>query len=226
MMRLVVRRKAFPAVGRAPERIVFNDFALSLRQGEVCVLVGPSGVGKSTLLNIAAGLDRAFAGEREVPEGPIGYVFQNARLLPWLTARRNIEVVLPEMAREPRHAEASRWLEAIGLAEAGEVHPARLSVGMARRVAVARALAVAPRLLLLDEPFAALDAANARGIAELVRAEITARRPTTLIVTHDLAEVPFADRVVSLAGAPARIVGDARRDAADGEDKRMEEAAE
>lgn len=196
--------KAFPARSDAPERCIFDDFHLSLAAGEVCALTGPSGIGKSSLLQIVAGLDREFAGTvKDVPR-PIGYLFQNPRLLPWRTARQNLELVLPD-----RPYEALRWLARVGLEEAANVYPSRLSVGMARRVALARALAVEPRLLLLDEPFSALDADTARRMQDLLREEIAHLGATVLLVTHSWQEAAaLSHRIVTIEGSPARIVRD------------------
>ncbi len=203
-MRIAIERKVFPAQDEAPARIVFEDLHLEIREGEVCALVGPSGIGKTTLLQIAAGLDPDFTGAVTGRPEPVGYLFQAPRLLPWRTARENLELVLPERPRE-----AAVWLDRVGLSEAAEVYPQRLSLGMARRVSLARALAVRPSLLLLDEPFAALDEATADAMQRLVAGELARSRPTTLLVTHQWSEaVALADRVVALAGSPARIASD------------------
>jgi len=202
-LRIVISRKRFPAKGEAPAKVLFEDLSIELREGEVCAVVGTSGTGKTSLLQIAAGLDRDFAGCVSGRPEPIGYLFQAPRLLPWRTARENLELVLGNAN------EADSWLARVGLAGEGDVFPQRLSLGMARRVALARALAVRPRLLLLDEPFSALDEATAESMQRLVAEQIAALRPTTLLVTHHRHEAAaLADRVVTLAGAPARIVGD------------------
>lgn len=197
-------RKVFPAQGDAPERRLFENLHLSVAPGEVCAITGPSGIGKSSLLQIVAGLDRDFEGSIKGIPHPIGYLFQNPRLLPWRTARENLELVLPD-----RQQEALVWLKRIGLEEAANVYPSRLSVGMARRVALARALAVQPQLLLLDEPFSALDADNASLMQTLLREEITRRSLSVLLVTHSWQEVAaLAHRMVALEGSPAGIVSD------------------
>jgi NitT/TauT family transport system ATP-binding protein len=204
-------------------RIVLRDVAFRTRPGEFVALVGPSGCGKTTLLNIAAGLDAAFVGTVRGGGGPpssarLGYVFQEPRLLPWLTVFENIALVLP---RNVEAAKIEALLAEVGLAAARDVLPPRLSTGMARRAAIARAFAVRPELLLMDEPFVSLDDAAADGLR---RALLTLwrRRPTTvLFVTHDLREALFlADRVLLLSDAPGCVLDavavPAAREARDG----------
>jgi ABC-type nitrate/sulfonate/bicarbonate transport system ATPase subunit len=201
---ITITRKVFPAQHDAPERLVFEDFHLTLAAGEICAVTGPSGTGKSSLLQIVAGLDRDYEGRITGLSGPLGYLFQAPRLLPWRTTGQNLELVLPDAPEE-----AARWLARVGLAGSEGVYPQRLSVGMARRVSLARALCVRPALLLLDEPFTALDGAMARQMHELVREELHRLRPTTLLVTHSGQEAAaLADRIILLEGSPARIVDD------------------
>jgi NitT/TauT family transport system ATP-binding protein len=201
---ITVGRKVFPAQGGAPARLLFENLDLALAPGEVCAVVGPSGVGKTTLLQITAGLDRAYDGTVTGRPARIGYHFQSPRLLPWRTARENLGLVLPG-----RPDDALAWLDRVGLAEAAEVYPQRLSLGMARRVSLARALAIEPQLLLLDEPFAALDEATAGAMQRIVAGELARLRPTTLLVTHHRSEAAaLAHRLVTLEGSPARIVDD------------------
>jgi ABC-type nitrate/sulfonate/bicarbonate transport system ATPase subunit len=203
-MRIDIERKVYPAQAGAPARALFERFSLELRDGEVCAIVGRSGVGKSSLLQMIAGLDRDFIGCIKGSPHPIGYLFQSPRLLPWRTARENLELVLPghpEKARE--------WLQQVGLAGSENVYPQRLSLGMARRVALARALAVRPKLLLLDEPFSALDDTTARGMQDLVGMHLEQLRPTTILVTHHRHEAAaLADRIITLDGSPAGVVDD------------------
>ncbi|AZO09455.1 ATP-binding cassette domain-containing protein [Mesorhizobium sp. M3A.F.Ca.ET.080.04.2.1] len=204
MLEIRIEAKAFPTQGGRKRRAIFRDFALDVPEGQVCVLAGPSGVGKSTLLSIVSGIDRGFGGTISGRALPVGMMFQTPRLLPWLTALRNIELAIPG-----REHEAPRWLAAVGLEDHGEDHPQRLSGGMARRVALARALAVEPALLLLDEPFASLDETTAEAMRLLLGGIFAKRRPTTLLVTHDLAHASaLADRVVVLEGSPAGITRD------------------
>jgi NitT/TauT family transport system ATP-binding protein len=203
-MRIDIERKVYPAQAGAPSRALFEGLSLELREGEVCAVVGSSGVGKSSLLQMIAGLDRDFIGSIEGCPAPLGYLFQSPRLLPWRTARENLELVL---SGQPEKAE--RWLQQVGLAGSEDVYPQRLSLGMARRVALARALAVGPRLLLLDEPFSSLDEAIAKGMQDLVHTHLKQLRPTTILVTHNRQEAAaLADRIITLDGSPAQVVDD------------------
>jgi sulfonate transport system ATP-binding protein len=177
---------------------------------EFCVITGPSGCGKTTLLNIIAGLDRDYGGTVRfgpVPAPKIGYVFQNPRLLPWRTVRENIALVLPHHGRSAELVDA--LLAEIGLADAADVYPTRLSGGMARRAALARAFAIAPDLLLMDEPFLSLDAAAADRLRGLLLRLVSMRPATVLFVTHDLTEaVQLADRILVLSSAPGRVTAE------------------
>jgi NitT/TauT family transport system ATP-binding protein len=168
-------------------RMILRAITLTLIPGEVTALVGPSGCGKSSLMRIAAGLDPDFIGHRtwlghSAPR--IGMVFQEPRLLPWRTVRQNI--LLAQTTENPGLAD--HLLARLGLAACADAWPATLSLGMARRAAIARALAVEPDLLLLDEPFASLDPAMVAQVHALL-AEIWQARPiATLLITHDRAE--------------------------------------
>lgn len=176
-------------------------------------VVGPSGCGKSTLLHIAAGLDTRFEGRLETPQGAQrqAYLFQAPRLLPWLTAAENVALV--REARGEGRASALKaandYLHLVGLGGNERRYPNHLSGGMQQRVAMARALAVEPQLMLMDEPFASLDELTARRLrAELV--ELCRRSPrTVLFVTHNVTEAAFlADRVLVMSARPGRIVAD------------------
>jgi NitT/TauT family transport system ATP-binding protein len=205
-----IRLKRFPAVGQASAVTAVKDLRFAVRSGEFVCLLGPSGCGKTTSLNIIAGLDRDFEGAIALPSAAgrsrpvIGYVFQTPRLLPWRTVEENIALVLD--AAQARSGIVDELLQATGLAEFRHAYPERLSVGMTRRVALARAFAVAPDLLLMDEPFVSLDEPTADRLRGLLL-EIWQTRPTTvLFVTHDTREAArLADRVIVLTGSPASV---------------------
>jgi sulfonate transport system ATP-binding protein len=191
--------------------IALRHLEAHIAPSEFCVITGPSGCGKTTLLNIVSGIDRDFVGVLDFePAGGgaprIGYVFQDPRLLPWRTVRENVALVLP---RNHDRVALERLLGDVGLADAAGIYPSRLSGGMARRAALARAFAIAPDLLLLDEPFGSLDAPAADRLRRLLVRLVTSRPATVLFVTHDLGEaVALADRVLVLSPAPGRIVAE------------------
>jgi NitT/TauT family transport system ATP-binding protein len=188
---------------RFADELVVGAMRLQVRPGEVCALVGPSGCGKTTLLNVVAKLDKAFDGEVTHAACRLGYVFQAPRLLPWMTAAENIALMAPTAKRH----EVRAWLTAVGLAGHEDIYPERLSLGMARRVSFARALAVKPDLLLLDEPCVSLDEAAARALRTVLRNHLRRHPATVLLVSHDLrTAAALADRIVFLSERPARIV--------------------
>jgi NitT/TauT family transport system ATP-binding protein len=183
-----------------------RGFRATVRPGEVTALIGPSGCGKTTALRILTGLDRDFEGRIE--PGPdrlsFGMVFQEPRLLPWRDVETNIRLALPATERA-RPLDA--LLAGLGLSEWRDRYPRELSGGMARRVALARALAVRPDLLILDEPFVSLDERAAAELRALVFGEAERRRATVLMVTHNLREaLQYADRLVLLTPRPARVL--------------------
>ncbi len=203
-----IRDKRFPAAGGGARRVLAG-VRFTLGPGERVALTGPSGCGKTTLLDIVAGLDRDFRGRIERPPGArIGYVFQEPRLLPWRTVADNLRLVLAGPRAEVE-ARIRRVLAEVGLAGEEETWAAHLSLGMARRAAIARALVVEPAVLLLDEPFVSLDEPTARRLRLLLLDLLERHRPTTLFVTHDLREaVMIAERLVVLSPPPARVVAD------------------
>lgn len=175
----------------------------------VC-LVGPSGCGKTTLLNMIAGLDQHYEGQinmgRAGQTPSIGYVFQNPRLLPWHTVRQNIELVF---ANDPPTALIDSLLDCMQMLDAQHQYPERLSLGMQRRVAIIRAFAINPDILLMDEPFVSLDAPTARQVRSLLYSLWQQRPHTVLFVTHDLREaIALADRLIFLSPSPMRMVSD------------------
>ena len=187
-----------------------SDLKLSLNAQEFICLIGPSGCGKTTLLNIIAGLDTDYDGEIRVgqqhTQPKIGYVFQNPRLLPWRTVRENIELVLD--GRQPSEV-IDALLEIMQLTPSQHSYPERLSLGMSRRVAIIRAFAVDPEVLLMDEPFVSLDAPTERQVRELLLKLWQQRPHTVLFVTHDLREaIILADRLIFLSAAPMQVVSE------------------
>jgi ABC-type nitrate/sulfonate/bicarbonate transport system ATPase subunit len=185
---------------------VLDRLAFSLGGGEVGALVGPSGCGKTTLLRIIAGLDRDYQGSVVLPDhGRLGMVFQEPRLLPWRTLEQNVRLAAPQAT----DASLDTLFRALGLDAHRHHFPGELSLGQARRAALARAFAVEPDLLLLDEPFVSLDDALAARLREEL-AELVNRRPvTTLLVTHNVEEaIGLADRLFLLSPSPARLLAE------------------
>jgi NitT/TauT family transport system ATP-binding protein len=202
---LHIKQKSYrAAAGR--ELQVLGEIAIAFAPGQVVAVVGPSGCGKTTLLRIVAGLERDFEGQATRLEPcTLGFVFQEPRLLPWRTVEQNVRLAAPNAS----DAALEVLFATLELSAHRGHYPGELSLGLARRVALARAFAVEPDLLLLDEPFVSLDDALARRLrAEL--AELVARRPvTTLLVTHDVEEaIELADRLLLLSGSPARVAAD------------------
>jgi ABC-type nitrate/sulfonate/bicarbonate transport system ATPase subunit len=200
-----IKRKSYrKALGG--ELQVLGALSIAVASGEIAALVGPSGCGKTTLLRIIAGLDSDFEGTVRLPaHGRLGVVFQEPRLLPWRTVEENVRLAAPQAS----DAVLDGLFATLGLSGHRRHYPGELSLGLARRTALARAFAVEPELLVLDEPFVSLDAELATRLrAEL--AELVARRPvTTLLVSHDVDEViGLADRVFLLTGNPARVAAD------------------
>jgi len=185
---------------------VLAPIKFALQSGEVGVLIGPSGCGKSTMLRIILGLDRDFEGHiARPPEARIGMVFQEPRLLPWRTVEQNVRLAAPQAT----DAALDTLFQALSLTAHREHYPGELSLGLARRVALARAFAVEPDLLLLDEPFVSLDDALAARLRDEL-ADLVNRRPvTTLLVTHNVEEaIGLADRLLLLSLSPARVLAD------------------
>jgi sulfonate transport system ATP-binding protein len=175
---------------------VLDDLDLEIGSGEFVALIGRSGTGKSTLLRALAGLDRGVQGEVQV-EGEVGVAFQDARLVPWKAVGDNVALGLRRPDPKPAAATA---LQEVGLADKAKAWPLTLSGGEAQRVSLARALAREPQLLLLDEPFGALDALTRITMHKLVLGLWERHRPAVLLVTHDVDEaIALADRILVLA---------------------------
>ncbi|GGF82621.1 ABC transporter ATP-binding protein [Azorhizobium oxalatiphilum] len=217
--RLAISDLAFGYDGKGG-RMVLENLSLNVADGEFVAVLGPSGSGKSTLLRLVTGLARPTSGTVTLdgtpvtrPRPDIGMVFQKPTLLPWRTVRDN--VLLPagfaRSAGPKVRAEADRLLEMVGLSEAAKAYPFQLSGGMAQRVGIARMLLHNPSLLILDEPFAALDAMTREDLSLELQTIWMEGRKTALFVTHSIPEaVLLADRVVVLGERPARVVADIR----------------
>lgn len=197
---------------------VLGPIDLALNEGEIVALVGPSGCGKSTALRLLAGLEQPTKGSvtRTAERGQTAVVFQAPTLMPWADARANVALPLElaGMAKSKAHIQAQEALTAVGLKSAFSAKPAQLSGGMAMRVSLARALVTRPRLLLLDEPFAALDEITRRSLADDIHRLWDQTRPAVIFVTHNVEEAAFmAQRVVVMSANPGRIAGETLLDA-------------
>jgi NitT/TauT family transport system ATP-binding protein len=200
-----IQHKAF--TNAAGERVnVLADFKFALGAGEVGVFVGPSGCGKSTMLRILAGLDHDYRGRVTRPaDARIGMVFQEPRLLPWRSVEENVRLAAPRVDE----AQLSALFAVLELNEHRSHFPGELSLGLARRVALARAFAVDPDFLILDEPLASLDDALAARLREEIAILVDSRSVTTLLVTHSVEDaVRLGDRLFLLSPRPARILAD------------------
>jgi len=220
MSKLVIQNvsRVFPAVsGGAPTRAL-EPISLTVGDNDFVTIVGPSGCGKSTLLRMVAGLDTPTTGrilldDRAVarPGPDRGMVFQSYTLFPWLTVAENIAFGLREkgVSQKERHEVSRLWLERVGLTSFAAHYPKQLSGGMQQRTAIARALANGPAILLLDEPFGALDNQTRALMQELLLGIWERERKTVLFVTHDIEEAIFlASRVLVMSARPGRIKAD------------------
>ena len=202
-------------VGRGNAVTALENINLTVNEGEFVVLIGPSGCGKSTLLNIVAGLDtpdtgRVLEGSKAItgPGRDRGVVFQDGGLFPWLTAQKNIEFGLKQMGlnAKERADRAKYYLQIVHLSRFGDSYLHELSGGMRQRVAIARALALEPEVLLMDEPFSALDSQTREDLYGVVQEIWERTRKTILFVTHNVREaVCLADRVVLMGTHPGHI---------------------
>jgi len=192
--------------------LVLQNVSLAIHPGEFGCIVGGSGCGKTTLLRIVAGLETDFEGTVSLdghritgPSLERGVVFQEHRLLPWLTVRKNVAFGKTEKDKAASSG-VSHYLELVGLSEFADAYPHQLSGGMSQRVAIARALAGRPEVLLLDEPFAALDALTRTRMQEELLRIWQAQRTTVLLVTHDIEEAVFlADRIIVMSPQPGTV---------------------
>lgn len=203
-LELRIDAKSYRSADGTPVEVIRN-FELRLEAGSFGALIGPSGCGKTTILKIAAGLDADFSGMRYPPgAGRLGFVFQEPRLLPWRTVEQNIRLALPA---DQADVDLADLFATLGLDRHLTRYPGELSLGLARRAAIARAFAVRPDFLLLDEPFVSLDEVVAARLRDELLALTTRAKVTTLFVTHDLEDaVELADRLFFLSERPTRII--------------------
>jgi len=197
-----------------------SQINLQVKQSEFVCVIGHSGCGKSTMLNMVSGFLKPSSGEVLLRGEPIGrpgpdrmVVFQNYSLLPWQTVEQNVDLAVrsarPELAVQARAAVVEHHLEMVGLIEARSKRPDEISGGMRQRVAIARAFAVSPQVLVLDEPFGALDAITKEELQEELLTIWREQKPTVLMITHDIDEALFlADRVVMMTNGPAATIGE------------------
>jgi len=200
--------------------VIVQDFRLNIREGEFIALIGHSGCGKSTVLSMIAGLTEKTSGaiclakhEIDEPSTDRGVVFQAPCLLPWMTAMANvtlgIEQALPKSTEAERNTIAAYYLELVGLKDAMHKKPAELSQGMQQRVGIARAFALQPKVLLLDEPFGMLDSLTRLELQEVLAEVWRTDRKTALMVTHDVDEAIFlSDRIAMMTSGPGATLGE------------------
>lgn len=212
--------KRYPQRDGKPGAPVFEDVSFGIGRGEFVCVIGHSGCGKTTILNILAGIDHASDGivimdGREIagPSLERGVVFQSHALLPWLTALQNVEFGVrsrwPDYSREQIRAHSERYLAMVGLGHALHKKPSELSGGMKQRVGIARAFAIQPKMLLLDEPFGALDALTRGTIQDELRAIVNETQQTVFMITHDVDEaILLSDRILLMSAGPYARIAD------------------
>ena len=197
-----------------PTTAVLEDINLEIAESEFFAVLGPSGCGKSTMLRLVSGLDIDYAGSIEINDVPVsgpsknvGILFQESRLLPWYSVKQNVDFALSRtVEKADRHSRVETVLDLVGMADAGDALPKELSGGMARRAALARAVVNVPGVLLLDEPFSALDPLLRHELQQAISDVADVEDLTVLLVTHDVDEAVFmSDRIVVLSGGPGRV---------------------
>ncbi|MCD9199946.1 ABC transporter ATP-binding protein [Aeromicrobium wangtongii] len=209
-------RKTYAGTGGGASTVAIDDLTFTVDKGEFVVIVGPSGCGKTTLLRCLSGLLAPTSGTVEFDgrtvagvQAGLGVVFQEytRSLMPWLSVRANVELGLHRLPKAERREQAERSLRHVGLVEFGDRYPWQLSGGMQQRVAIARAISADPRLLMMDEPFASVDAQTRTSLESMVLDLWVEAGWTGLLVTHDIDEAIFmADRVLVLSQRPSRVI--------------------
>jgi NitT/TauT family transport system ATP-binding protein len=203
-LRVDIAEKTFRSAEGVSVKTLEN-LSFEVRQGEFACLLGPSGCGKTTTLRILLGLDRDFSGSFELPTGEAAAVFQEPTLLPWRTLEQNVRLGLPKARRD---IDLDWLFKVLGLSKVRSLFPSELSLGLARRAAIARAFATEPAILFLDEPFVSLDEQTASRLRYLLLDVWSARPTTALMVTHNVREaLMLADRIIVLSARPAHVLG-------------------
>lgn len=203
MLNLEIKEKTFN------QKLILKDVKISIKKGEFVSIVGPSGCGKTTLLNIVAGLDKDFEGRLIGNFSTLSFMFQDDRLLPWLSVKENLLLV----SKTKNLAEIENLLELINLKDILNEYPNRLSGGMKRRVSLIRAFINKPQIILLDEPFISLDYPTSMGLKKDFLEFCKKFNPTVILVTHDLSEaVHLSNRILFLGNNPTKVILDYEND--------------
>jgi nitrate/nitrite transport system ATP-binding protein len=213
-------KKAFPSATGKGETVIFNDVNFDIDRGEFVCIIGHSGCGKTTILNVLAGLERPSSGHAFIDgrsiEGPSldrGVVFQSHALMPWMSVRGNIAFAIrsrhPDWSRSMIDEHAQRFIDMVHLTGSEDKKPSQLSGGMKQRVGIARAFSIQPKMLLLDEPFGALDALTRGSIQDELVGIVRETRQTVFMITHDVDEaILLADRIFLMSNGPGAVIAE------------------